>query len=259
MRVTILGCATSTGVPVVGCECRVCRSRNPKNSRTRSSVLIQCHGLNILIDTSPDLRFQALRHGISRVDAVLYTHSHADHTHGIDDLRVFNFINKNTIRCYANAETLESIRRSFSYIFDGSHSAGGKPQLELVRIDGRFAVGSVGVVPVEVEHAHWTIYGYRIGGFAYITDCSGIPPGSRDKLRGLDVLVLGALRPRPHAAHFSVDQAVEAAAAIGPKCTYLTHMGHELDYDELRASLPPGVEPAYDGLTVELADPPEGW
>lgn len=252
MKVTILGCATSTGVPIVGCSCPVCTSDNPRNKRTRSSALVQTNGKNILIDTSTDLRSQALRHGITRLDAVLYTHSHADHTHGIDELRIYNFVNKSVIPCYGNAQTISNIENSFRYIFDGTKSAGGKPKLELNVIDAPFEVHGIEIIPVDVYHADWTILGYRIGNMAYLTDCSGIPEESREKLNDLDLLVLSALRYRPHKAHFSVEQAVEIAEKINPKMTVFTHMGHELDYDKLSAELPPSVFPGYDGMEIEL-------
>lgn len=254
MRVVVLGCATSTGVPVVGCKCDVCSSDDPRNKRTRSSLFVNTRGKNILIDTSPDLRFQALSIGLCSIDFVLYTHSHADHTHGIDDLRIFNFLNKTPIPCFGNRYTVESIRRNFSYIFDGTLSSGGKPQLDLREIDGEFEFEGVRVQPIEVSHDNLIIYGYRIGGLAYITDCSEIPSESLENLKGLDVLIIGALRNRPHPAHFSVGEALTAISQIKPKRAFLTHMGHELEYNELLERLPDGVMPAYDGLTLRVDD-----
>jgi len=254
MRVVVLGCATSTGVPIVGCSCDVCRSQNPKNKRTRSSVFIEAKGKNILIDTSTDLRAQALANGVTRIDYVLYTHTHADHTHGIDDLRVFNFINKNSITCFGSPKTVESIKRNFAYIFDDSYPAGGKPRLDLVEVDAEFSFEGITVTPIRINHAHWTIYGFRIGDFAYLTDCSSIPPQSLEQLAGLEVLIIGALRYKPHPAHFSVEEALMAVKEINPRRAYLTHMGHELDYRKLTESLPEGVMPAYDGMTLELKD-----
>lgn len=254
MRVIILGCATSTGVPIIGCNCPVCTSENPKNKRTRCSLFIEAGGKNILIDTATDLRFQALRHGITRLDAVLYTHSHADHTHGIDELRTFNFINRMVIPCYGNNQTLENIQNNFRYIFDGVRSAGGKPKLELNVIDGDFNVGDVKVVPVEIYHANWTIMGYRIGNMAYLTDCSAIPDESMEKLTGLELLIISALRYTPHEAHLNVEEAIEVSRQINPELTVFTHMGHELDYEILADELPDGIVPAYDGLEIELSD-----
>ncbi|MEW6143724.1 MAG: MBL fold metallo-hydrolase [Thermodesulfobacteriota bacterium] len=255
MKVTILGSATSTGVPIIGCSCPVCTSANPRNKRTRCSVFIEVRGRNILIDTSTDLRCQALRHGITKLDAVLYTHSHADHTHGIDELRVYNFVNKSPIMCYGNPQTIDNIKNNFKYIFDGVESAGGKPMLTLTEVSEVFSLGSVEIIPVDVFHADWTILGYRIGGMAYLTDCSGIPDWSWERLRDLDVLIISALRYKPHPAHLNVEQAVEVARRLKPGLTVFTHMGHELDYDTLSKELPPSIVPAYDGMELELPDP----
>lgn len=252
MKAIILGCATSTGVPILGCGCSVCTSKNPKNKRTRCSLFIETGGKNLLIDTSTDLRFQAMRHGITKIDAVLYTHSHADHTHGIDELRVFNFVNKMEIPCYGNRQTLKNIEKNFKYIFDGTNSAGGKPKLLLNTVSQEFNIYGVTVTPVDIYHDNWTILGYRIGNLAYLTDCSGIPDESWDKLRNLDVLILSALRYRPHNAHFNVEQAVRTAERIKPGLTIFTHMGHELDYDTLLKELPDSMVPAYDGMEIEF-------
>jgi len=252
MRVIILGCGTSTGVPIVGCNCSTCTSNNPKNKRTRTSVVVQTHKKNILIDTSTDLRFQALTHDITRIDAVLYTHSHADHTHGIDELRTYNFINKMVIPCYGNPQTVSTIKMNFRYIFDGSYAAAGKPQLEITSVTDEFDFHGIRITPIEINHADWLIFGYRIGKMAYLTDCSGIPEKSVKKLRGLDLLIIDALRYTPHSAHFSVDQAVERTRSIEPRLAVLTHMGHELEYDELSRQLPEGIMPAYDGMEFGL-------
>lgn len=252
MKVTILGCSTSTGVPIAGCKCNVCTSDNPRNRRTRSSILINKEGLNILIDSSTDLHSQALANNISRIDAVLYTHSHADHTHGIDDLRTFNFINGIEINCYGNAFTVNNIRSNFKYIFDDFPAAGGKPRLNFNIIDKDFHFKGVDIRPVEINHANWVIFGYRIGDMAYLTDCSGIPNKSLSKLTNLDLLIIGALRYKEHVAHFNVDQAVNITKKIKPKRAILTHMGHELDYELLNSQLPENISPAYDGQTFIL-------
>jgi len=255
MRVIVLGCATSTGVPIIGCHCHVCTSSNPKNVRTRSSAFVQTQGKNILIDTAPDLRFQALKHDITKLDAVLYTHSHADHTHGIDELRTYNFVNKMVIPCYGSPQTIDNLRTNFKYIFDNSYAAGGKPKLEMNPITGEFDFHGIDIVPVEINHANWIIFGYRIGKMAYLTDCSGIPEESMSKLRGLDLLVLGALRFNPHPAHFNVDQALSVVNKIRPKFAVFTHMGHEIEYEELSQKLPEGIMPGYDGMEFELDEP----
>jgi len=255
MKLVILGCATSTGVPIIGCHCPVCTSDNPKNKRTRCSLFIETNGKDILIDSSTDLRFQALRYGITRLDAVLYTHSHADHTHGIDDLRTFNFVNNMVIPCYANRQTITNLKNNFGYIFDGVHSAGGKPKLDLKVVENEFDFEGIKIIPIEINHGSWIILGYRIGNVAYLTDCSGVPSESLEKLADLDLLIISALRYREHPAHFNVDQAVEMARKINPKRAVFTHMGHEIEYDTLINELPDNIVPAYDGMELELDEP----
>lgn len=208
-----------------------------------------------MIDTATDLRFQALAHNITRIDAVLYTHSHADHTHGIDELRTYNFVNKMVIPCYASPQMVLNIKSNFRYIFDRPYVAGGKPQLEIASITEDFDFHGIRITPIEIHHAEWLIFGYRIGKMAYLTDCSGIPEESIAKLRELDLLIIDALRYAPHVAHFSVSQAIEATSAIRPKLAVLTHMGHELEYEELSRHLPECITPAYDGMEFELDEP----
>lgn len=253
MKIIILGCGTSTGVPVIGCGCEVCSSADPRNKRTRSSALIRTGSANILIDTSTDLRAQALANSVERIDAVLYTHAHADHIHGIDDLRVFNHIQGGVIPCYGNPRTMRSMRRAFDYIFrdGGGDGDGWKPKLTATEVEGPFEACGVEVEPVEVIHGRNRIYGYRFGRFAYVTDCSRIPPESAERLRGLKVLVLGALRYRPHPTHFNIPQALEAIEDLAPERTVLTHLGHNLDYTKANSELPEGVELAYDSMVIE--------
>lgn len=251
MRLIILGCGTSTGVPLIGCHCGVCASTDARNRRTRSSILIEDSGKFILVDTATDLREQALANGIARIDAVLYTHPHADHIHGIDDLRSFNMVQGYAIPCYGNAPTIERIRAMFNYIFREDANDGWKPDLTTTVIDGPFELFGVRITPVPIRHGAMSIYGWRVGNAAYLTDCSGIPRESLELLKGVEVLIVGALRNKPHPAHFTVQQAVEAAAAIRPLRTILTHMGHDVDYVKVSAELPAGVELAYDGMVVE--------
>lgn len=255
MKIKILGCATSTGVPIVGCKCDVCTSANPKNNRTRSSVLVQSGKKNILIDTSTDLRMQALSNNFTKIDAVLYTHSHADHTHGIDDLRVFNFINKTEISCFSNEQTIKNLRNNFAYIFNSDLTTGSRPKLSFVEVSSEFKFEGIKIIPVDIYHSDWIILGYKIGSFAYLTDCSGIPDYSVDVLKNLDVLIIGALRYTPHHAHLTVDQAVDLIESLNPKRAILTHMGHELEYEKLNSELPDHIEPAFDGMEIELSDP----
>ena len=251
MRVTFLGSGTSTGVPVVGCRCRVCTSENPRNHRLRQSVAIEEKGRHFLIDTTPDLRTQLLRHPIPRLDFLLYTHSHSDHLMGLDDIRPFNFRQRESIRAYASVHTAKAVRRAFSYIWDATQIGGGKPQLELVQIDGPFSHDGIEIVPLPVAHGNWTIFGFRIGPFAYITDTNGIPPDTMKLLEGVDTLALDGLRPSPpHPTHFTIDEAVDVARRIGARTTYLIHLTHEVEHEEVEAELPEGVQLAYDGLEL---------
>jgi len=254
MRVTFLGTGTSTGVPVVGCRCRVCTSTDPLNQRLRQSVLLEAGGQYGLIDTTPDLRLQLLRHPIPRLDFVLFTHSHSDHLMGLDDIRPFNFRQRESVHAFASAPTARAIRRAFSYIWDTSTQiGGGKPQLDLHEVDAPFTHGSIEVIPIPVTHGEWTILGYRIGGFAYITDTNGIPPESMALLEGVEVLALDGLRPAPrHPTHFTIAEAVECSQRIGARETWLIHLTHEVEHTEVEATLPPGVRLAYDGLALDV-------
>jgi len=254
MRVTFLGTGTSTGVPVVGCQCAVCTSPHPYNQRLRQSVLIQEGGKYFLIDTTPDLRLQLLRHPIPRLDFVLFTHSHSDHLMGLDDIRPFNFRQRESVYAFANPSTAKAIRRAFSYIWDTSTQiGGGKPQLELVEVEEAFTHDGIRIIPIPVDHGDWTILGYRIGNFAYITDTNGIPDASMRLLEGIEVLALDGLRPAPHhPTHFTVGEAVACARKIGARETWVIHLAHEVDHEEVEATLPEGVRLAYDGLVLEL-------
>lgn len=256
MQITFLGTGTSHGVPMIGCECSTCRSQDPRDRRMRPSVFIEtADGTAILIDAGPDLRSQALTYRINRVDAIVFTHGHADHILGLDDVRRYNHIMRRPMPCYADELTVHDIRRLFAYVFDpDAPKGGGLPQLDLFTVEGAFCIGRQEIVPVPVLHGKRPIFGFRIGGFAYLTDCSAIPNGSWPLLTGLDVLVLDALRERPHPTHFSLSEALHVAERIGARRTYFTHMCHDLPHDATCARLPPGVELAYDGLRVR-ADP----
>ena len=237
---------------MIGCECGVCRSADPRDRRARPSLLVEPDdGGAILVDAGPDLRAQALAYGINRVDAIVFTHGHADHILGLDDVRRYNHIMRRPMACYADALTIDDIRRMFAYVFDpGAPKGGGLPQLELFTVAGPFSLGRQEVVPVPVLHGDRPIFGLRFGGFAYLTDCSAIPDESWPLLRDLDVLVLDALRERPHPTHFSLSEALDAARRAGAARTYFTHMCHDLPHAATCARLPPGVELAYDGLRV---------
>jgi phosphoribosyl 1,2-cyclic phosphate phosphodiesterase len=253
LQITFLGTGTSHGVPMIGCECRTCRSNDPRDRRLRPSVFIEADdGSGILIDAGPDLRSQALTYGITRVDAIVFTHGHADHILGLDDVRRYNHLTKRAMPCYADERTVDDIRRTFSYVFDpATPKGGGVPQLDVFTITGPFCLGRQELIPVPIMHGERPILGFRVKGFAYLTDCSAIPESSWQLLEDLDVLVLDALRERPHPTHFSLDQAVAAARRAGADLTYLTHMCHDLPHAATCARLPATVQLAYDGLRVQ--------
>jgi len=252
LRVTFLGTGTSTGVPVPTCDCAVCRSDDPRDTRLRPSVRLEWDGASVLIDTSTDLRGQALRYGIDRIDAVLYTHAHADHVLGLDELRLYNWRQKSPIPAYGSARTLDAVRRTFWYVFDDDPGESTRPAIDLLPVDTAFEFRGRQVTPVPVEHGRLPINGWRVGRFAYLTDVSRIPASSYPLLENLDVLVLNGLRARPHPTHLTIEAAVEQAHRIGAGRTFLTHMSHEVPHAETDAQLPSGVGLAYDGLTLEV-------
>ena len=256
MRLTFLGTGTSFGVPQIGCSCAVCRSADPRDRRSRSAALVETGGAAILIDTPPELRLQLIAVGVTRVDAVLYTHEHADHISGVDDLRIFSVRQRRALPVYGPPETLERLRTSFSYIFDDQRAYEGtsKPDLDLRAIDPDrpVDVAGVDVLPLAFRHGHLRVYGYRIGPLAYITDVKAVDEPERQQLRGLDTLVLNALWWRPHPTHLSIAEAIETAQSLGAHRTYLTHLTHETGHAELAGHLPAGIVPAYDGLVVEV-------
>jgi phosphoribosyl 1,2-cyclic phosphate phosphodiesterase len=254
---TFLGTGTSVGVPMLGCECAVCKSANPRNHRYRCSVVIGTPRGNILIDTTPEMRLQLLRAKVRLVHAVLYTHYHVDHLFGMDDLRVFPLATKAALPIYCTDEVEEVIRRSFPYVFDArtqeiTYSL--VPKLEFRRIaEAPFEALGETVTPIPLLHNQFNVLGFRIDDVAYCTDVSVIPERSWPLLHGLKVLVIDALRPgKPHPAHFSLDQALEVVDRLKPERAYLTHMAHSMEYESLMRSLPAGVEPAYDGLSFEF-------
>lgn len=254
-QITILGSGTSTGVPVPGCSCPVCSSQDPRDRRTRCSLLIACGGRNILIDTATDLRHQALREGIAHVDAVLYTHTHADHIHGIDDLRAFCLTNAQAIPIFGSEQTIATIRRNFSYIFDEELEPGWRPRLEPRVVAAPFELFGLFIEPLLLYHGKGLAQGYRIGPLAYLTDCNALPEATEEALKGVEVLVIDGLRFRPHASHFNIAQAVEVGQRLGARRTLLTHLAHDVDHRRHGAQLPEGVELAYDGLRLCLTLP----
>lgn len=248
----ILGSGTSTGVPAIGCSCTVCQSDAPRNKRTRCSALIRYEGKTILLDTSTDLRWQALREGIDQIDAVLYTHSHADHVHGIDDLRSFNRRGEPAIPIYGDSRTIEGLTRTFRYIFQPRENSSWTPRLLPRSLEAPEEICGLPILPIPLEHGSGRSQGYRVGPMAYLTDCSGLPDGSAMQLQGLELLVIDGLRHRPHRSHLTIAQACELARELGAQRTVLTHLSHDVDYEVDSRNLPSGIELAWDGLRVEL-------
>jgi len=253
LRILVLGSGTSVGVPTIGCECAVCRSEDPRDRRLRPSVLLAYHGRNVLIDATPDFRQQALRAGLRRLDAVLFTHAHADHIMGLDDVRPFNFRQKAAIPIYGSPQTLETIRRVFDYVFAGCEAESSIPRLETHVLDGgSFDLFGLEVTPVPLKHGRGWVYGFRFGAAAYLTDHSEIPESSAALLRGLDVLFLDALRRRPHPTHTTLERALEYVEQLAPRRAFLTHICHDLPHAETEQALPPHVRLAYDGLEITV-------
>jgi phosphoribosyl 1,2-cyclic phosphate phosphodiesterase len=250
-----LGTGTSQGVPVIGCGCPVCRSTDPRNRRSRTSALLRTPGQTILFDAGPDFRTQALEARIEHLDAVLLTHAHFDHVGGLDDLRPLTE-RQGAMPLYGYSSTLQEVRRFFNYAFveSSSSSESTRPRLELIPVSGPFRIGEVEVVPFDIRHGSWTITGYRIGKFAYVTDASAIPPASLEHLQGLEVLVLNALRYTFHPTHFSLDNALTVIDQLGPRRAFLVHLSHAFDHAEVSARLPAGVALAYDGLEVAIEE-----
>ena len=252
LKFTILGSGTSTGVPVLGCHCVVCSSAEPRNKRTRCSALLEWQGYKVLIDTATDFRQQALRENIEHVDGVLFTHAHADHVHGIDDLRTFTLRADKAIPIYASRGVLDRIQGLFSYIFSDNDTPGFRPRLKAHEVAGPFQLFGQLVIPVPLIHGPGESLGYRIGCLAYVVDCSAIPESSWPLLEGLEVLVIDALRFREHESHFTVRDAIEVAQRLKVPKTLLTHLTHDIDYPRHSNGLPDGVEFAYDGQTLSL-------
>ncbi len=257
LKLTVLGSGTSVGVPTIGCTCKVCKSSDPRNRRLRPSLLVRWGEHNVVIDTGPDFREQALAADISKLDAILYTHAHADHILGIDDLRPFNYHQRGPIPIHCTASTLEVIQRVFAYIFHAGPSESSRPRIQPVIFGGdTFEIAGLSFLPIPLKHGSGPCHGFRFGGAAYLTDHSVIPEESMPLLEGLDVLFLDALRYKPHPTHSTVDQSLKTVERLKPRRTYFTHISHDLEHERAESLLPPNVRLAYDGLeiTVEAED-----
>ncbi len=252
VRLTILGSGTSHGIPMIGCVCPVCTSSDPRDRRMRTSALFNASGVDLLVDTGPELRLQCLAHNVRRVDAILLTHHHADHIVGLDDVRRFNWLQQQRITLHGNRETIAHVRSMFRYAFDDDPEyPSAKPQLDTHVLEGPANLRGCPVIPLPYFHGPLPVLGYRIGNVAYCPDCNRIPDETRPLLDNLDILVLDALRKSPHPTHFNLDQAIEEARRIDAKRTYFTHIAHELPHAATNAELPEGMELAYDGLVLE--------
>ena len=251
MQITFLGTGTSMGIPMIGCNCVVCQSTDERNKRLRTSVWIKIEDSNIIIDTGIDFRQQALRADINTIDAVLFTHHHVDHVFGLDDLRPINYLQKKRVQVFSNQHTYDHLERIYKYVFKNTCQYSDIPEIDFQLInDQSFYFKNIKIIPTPVLHGELTILGFRIGNFAYCTDVNIIPESTYSLLDGLDILVLGALRNRPHPTHFTIDKAVEEAKKIRAKRTYLVHLSHEIEHVSLENSLPDNILPAYDGLVL---------
>ncbi|MBI9108274.1 MAG: MBL fold metallo-hydrolase [Spirochaetales bacterium] len=257
MTITVLGSGTSFGVPSINCNCPVCSSEDPHDDRTRASIWIDDGSTSVIIDTSTDFRRQALREKIPTVDGLLITHSHADHIHGLDDIRPYTF--KNPIPVYGNEWTITEFRERFAYIFKKTQRGGGKPRITLniitnddLKTERQIDIKTLSFLPIPLKHGEINVLGFRIGNFAYLTDCNSIPRESFKKLEGVEYLIIDALRYRPHPTHFTINEAIEAARLIGARQTWLTHLCHDVLHKDLKQELPDGIAPAFDGLKIVI-------
>jgi len=248
----VLGSGTSMGVPTIGCRCAVCTSPDPHDRRTRPSVLVEYGDHRVLIDSTPDFREQAIREGIRQLDAVLYTHAHADHILGLDDLRPLTFHSSGKIPLYAQASAIPRIREMFSYIFSGDYKFGGIAQVELNELNGPLELNGVRFDPIPLMHGDMEICGFRFGSAAYLTDFSEIPQSSLERLHGLDILFLDALRHKPHPTHSTVANSLQLVEQLKPRRTFFTHISHDLGHEQTNATLPPNVRLSYDGMKLEF-------
>lgn len=255
MKITFLGTGTSNGIPLIGCPCEVCTSVDARDKRTRTAVMIEIGEKNFVIDTGPDFRYQMLRERVGKLDAVLFTHEHKDHTAGLDEVRAFNFIQKKAMPVYASERVQQALRKEFSYIFD-EHQYPGIPKIDLHTISNNdFLMEGIPVIPIEVMHYKLPVMGFRIGNFSYVTDANYIDKKEKEKLKGSEILVLNALRRETHISHFTFDEAISLAEEIGAEKTFFTHISHQLGkHEEVEKELPENIRIAYDGLQVSIYD-----
>jgi phosphoribosyl 1,2-cyclic phosphate phosphodiesterase len=253
LKITFLGSGTSSGVPMIGCDCEVCTSTNKKDKRLRSSILVRSANTTLVVDTGPDFRYQMLREKIKHLDAVVFTHPHKDHLAGLDDIRAFNFLNKRSMDVYADSLTEEALRRDFYYAFTDTKYP-GIPELDLHTINlDPFVVGDIPIIPILVWHLKMPVMGFRFGKFTYITDANHIDADSMEKIKGSEILVLNALRKQKHISHFNLEEAIAVVKEAGVPRAYFTHISHQLGlHDVIESELPEGIHLAYDKLVLEL-------
>ena len=253
LKITFLGTGTSSGVPMIGCECDVCTSADKKDKRLRSSILVESAATTIVVDTTPDFRYQMLRAGVKKLDAVLFTHPHKDHIAGLDDVRAFNYFLTKPMELYANSLTEEAIKREFAYAFSDKKYP-GIPNLNLNTIDDKpFLIGDIPVLPVLVWHLKMPVLGFRFGNFSYITDANKIDDAEKEKIKGSQAMVLNALRKEKHISHFNLEEAVVMVQELNVPTGYFTHISHQLGrHDDVNAGLPKGIELAFDGLEINI-------
>ncbi|RXQ94000.1 MBL fold metallo-hydrolase [Ancylomarina salipaludis] len=253
MKLTFLGTGTSQGIPIIACKCPVCLSTDKKDKRLRTSALVEVDGQTIVIDSGPDFRYQMLRANVQQLDAILFTHEHKDHTAGLDDVRAFNWVNKKAVDIYAEKRVQASLRQEFSYVF-AEFRYPGIPQLNLIDVENKaFQINDTGILPIRAMHLKLPVFGYRIGDMAYITDANYISSEEKEKIKGVKVLVLNALRKEKHLSHFTLSEALALIEELKPESAYLTHFSHQLGFhQEISKELPENVFMAYDGLTIDI-------
>jgi phosphoribosyl 1,2-cyclic phosphate phosphodiesterase len=253
LHIKFLGTGTSSGIPMIGCECEVCMSKDPKDNRLRSSIMVTSSSASLVVDTTPDFRYQMLRTNTKHVDAIVFTHPHKDHIAGLDDIRAFNFFSRKPMELFANSLTEEALRRDFYYAF-AEKKYPGVPEINLNLItNDPFKVGDIPVQPIEVWHMKMPVLGFRFGKFTYITDANKLDDDAKEKVRGSEIMVLNALRKEPHISHFSLSEAISLVRELGVPRAYFTHISHQLGlHEEISRELPEGIELAYDGLSLNI-------